>query len=391
MRCTLLFTVVAAVLSVFVFGCGGNASMSGGTAEPTTAVTVGTLSDARNGNTYKTVTIGGKTWMAENLNYQTGNALCYDNGGYGCVTCGMLYDWKTAMEACPPGWHLSTRQEWTELVDMVGGKNAAGKNLKSKSSWDGTDAYGFSALPCGVFVKRENQVYDKIGIWMTDGENEFVRMTRGGPPGNRADIIYDEKAKSNPISGSVRCVQGDAYASVSAGDFDYSAQGAAGANEFIDGRDERKYRTVKIGNYTWMAENLNYNVKVSNCYENKESNCQKYGRLYDWHTAVKACPKGWHLPSHAEWDVLMNAVGGEKTAGKHLKTKSGFSALPGGLGLGISGDRFDDVGNYGYWWSATEIDASYFAYRRSMSYNYERMGYGNVAKNYLFSVRCLQD
>jgi len=158
--------------------------------------------------------------------------------------------------------------------------------------------------------------------------------------------------------------------------------------------------TVKIGNQVWMAKNLNCNVSGSKCYDNQESNCTTYGRLYDWETAKKVCPSGWHLPSNAEWDALMTAVGGASTAGTKLKAKSGwnnngngtdnygFSALPGGYG-GSGGD-FYSVGNYGYWWSATESYASN-AYSRYMYYDYASVYSGNYGKVFLFSVRCVQD
>ena len=199
------------------------------------------------------------------------------------------------------------------------------------------------------------------------------------------------------------------------------------------------YKTVKIGEQVWMAENLAYEAKGSKCFENgcyKESddgeyicnklseseikaNCQKYGRLYDWKTATKACPSGWHLPSDNEWQTLANFVGGEKIAGKKLKAKSGwnnyapciksdegvceeygeeetgngtddygFSALPGGLGE--STGYFNDVGDYGYWWSATE-SLSYNAYYRGMGYSYDHVYSSNLNKSDLLSVRCIKD
>jgi uncharacterized protein (TIGR02145 family) len=116
-------------------------------------------------------------------------------------------------------------------------------------------------------------------------------------------------------------------------------------NTFADPRDGKKYRTVKIGTQTWMAENLNYEAKGSKCYEDNSNYCTKYGRLYNWETAIKACPSGWHLPSHDEWTKLMlflasnkkdvhykrdSALGKElvieyyENAGKYLKAKSGW-------------------------------------------------------------------
>jgi uncharacterized protein (TIGR02145 family) len=155
-----------------------------------------------------------------------------------------------------------------------------------------------------------------------------------------------------------------------------------------------------------MAENLSYAAAGSKCGNGSSLSdantftCDTYGRLYNWATAMSACPSGWHLPSDAEWDVLMTAVGGSSTAGAKLKATSGwnsggngtdvygFAALPGGYGS--SDGYFDSVGRYGYWWSATEGDASN-AYYRPMDFNYEGAYWSNYNKDYLFSVRCLQD
>jgi hypothetical protein len=79
---------------------------------------------------------------------------------------------------------------------------------------------------------------------------------------------------------------------------------------FTDPRDGRTYKTVKIGRQTWLAENLNYEAEGSKCYENDPDNCAKYSRLYNWETAMKACPKGWHLPTNKEWQTLINCVDG---------------------------------------------------------------------------------
>ena len=169
------------------------------------------------------------------------------------------------------------------------------------------------------------------------------------------------------------------------------------------------YKTTKIGTQTWMAENLNYEAEGSVCCENNPDNCAKYGRLYNWETAKKVCPKGWHLPSNEEWDKLFRFVDSDTssksphkslTAGKHLKAASGwdedgngtdkygFSALPGGFGN--SGDSFYYVGNFGYWWSASEY-RSYYAYYRYMGYRIEGARWLPYFKSRLLSVRCLQD
>jgi uncharacterized protein (TIGR02145 family) len=177
---------------------------------------------------------------------------------------------------------------------------------------------------------------------------------------------------------------------------------------FTDPRDGKKYKTVKIGNQVWMAENLNYVgsffdrlfSRSGKCY----SSAKGYGRLYNWNTAIKVCPSGWHLPTNAEWDILINAVGEEKTAGKHLKAKSGwknngngldiygFSALPGGNGFSAmpASDGFPAkpsgsalFGDVGRWWSASECE---------YGSEYARIdGIGFDKLSMQLSVRCVMD
>jgi len=187
----------------------------------------------------------------------------------------------------------------------------------------------------------------------------------------------------------------------------------ASGETFVDDRDQKTYRKVTIGSQTWMAENLNYEAENSVCYENSADSCAKYGRLYNWATAMGGakssslnpsgvqgvCPAGWHLPSYDEWTMLNDSV---FNASKKLKSTSGwnsngngtdeygFSALPGGYGN--SGGNFNGAGYYGNWWSATEDDASN-ALSRGVGYNYVKSMYSmNPGKTTsLFSVRCLQD
>ena len=181
-------------------------------------------------------------------------------------------------------------------------------------------------------------------------------------------------------------------------------------NAFTDSRDGKTYKKIVIGTQTWMGENLNYDAEGSKCYNNSADSCAKYGRLYNWATAMGGassssanpsgvrgvCPTGWHLPSDAEWTALVNYVGGETTAGKKLKATSGwnnngngtdeygFSALPGG-------NDFNSDGSQGYWWSATEIGIEK-AWYRNIDSKYERIYRFDIRdKTYQFSVRCVAD
>ncbi|TRZ52035.1 hypothetical protein D4S03_04080 [bacterium] len=151
---------------------------------------------------------------------------------------------------------------------------------------------------------------------------------------------------------------------------------------FTDPRDGQVYPTVQIGSQCWMQKNMNYETRDSWCYKNKQSNCQIYGRLYDWQTALHICPRGWHLPSDAEWQKLSDYLGGKSVAGGKMKStsdwykngngsnSSGFTALPGGY-------RY----LYGYFytltyaadfWSSTE-GSSTLAWGRYLGYDHENV------------------
>ena len=224
------------------------------------------------------------------------------------------------------------------------------------------------------------------------------------------------------------------------------------------GNDIKNYRTVIIGTQTWMAENLNYDVVSSKCngedgpvydYDEEnddiiekilseaevQANCDKYGRLYDWATAMGfdancnksnctdqiaplhqgICPNGWHIPSNDDWDKLFRYVDNvsgsglydSPTAGKYLKATSGwnsyngisgngtdqygFSALPSGFG-GLLGGAFYNVGYSGDWWSSSEYKYDYvYAYGRGMSYQDEYADVGYGGKSHLRGVRCVKD
>ena len=175
---------------------------------------------------------------------------------------------------------------------------------------------------------------------------------------------------------------------------------SAQSETMTDPRDGQVYNVVTIGSQTWMAENLNFETGSSFCYNNEESDCTKYGRLYKWAAATTACPEGWHLPTKAEFETLFTAVGGQLMAGKVLKSISGwynsgngtdafgFSALPAGFGYD-DGDLIDE-GYSACFWSSTE-DGSYYAYNMEL---YFLNVNANLFKNYKdngFSVRCLRD
>ncbi|GBU22892.1 hypothetical protein R80B4_02805 [Fibrobacteres bacterium R8-0-B4] len=183
---------------------------------------------------------------------------------------------------------------------------------------------------------------------------------------------------------------------------DAAAQGTSGSGAFTDKRDGKTYKTVNIGDQTWMAQNLDYHTKSGSwCYDNNADSCKKYGRLYDWNTAMSACPNGWRLPSRKDWRELVT-VAGSSTGATKLKTKSGwkddgdgtdsygFSAMSAGR-RGSDG-RFRNAGKYGYWWTATEFPiGGGNAFYRNMDYNYTNVYEDYRDKSNGCSVRCLSD
>ena len=130
----------------------------------------------------------------------------------------------------------------------------------------------------------------------------------------------------------------------------FCAEGAFAASEkgtMPDARDGESYQTVRIGKQIWMAENLKVKTEGSWCYEDKESDCQKYGWLYNWDAAKVACPVGWHLPSKEEFEILFEFVGGAQedawkweNAGKMLKSTNGWNEYGGKDGNGTDAFGF---------------------------------------------------
>jgi uncharacterized protein (TIGR02145 family) len=187
-----------------------------------------------------------------------------------------------------------------------------------------------------------------------------------------------------------------------------------------DSRDKQVYRTVRIQNQIWMAENLNYaglGQSVGKCYSSSADSCAKYGRLYTWTEAMNGassslaipsnvqgvCPTGWHVPSDGEWSQLLTSVGGESTAGTRLKSTSGWTLLSGGTsGNGtdsvgfraLPGGRSSTVagwnGSMGRWWSATEDDALEAKFREMTSSGINVRS-GNYSKTDEYSLRCVKD
>ena len=207
----------------------------------------------------------------------------------------------------------------------------------------------------------------------------------------------------------------------------------------VSDADGNIYKTVKIGDQEWMAENLRtthyHNAQktpipfIANDAQGEADwtnatfgayaiydtsgtgytsfSAERFGHLYNWHAVEDTrslCPTDWHVPSDDEWTILINNLGGQSTAGGKMKTKgsdfwdppnmgatnaSGFTGLPSGVRSSTTG-KFGGIGINGFWWTSTP--------HISGNVHYYNLWYGdtevrkNSSHNTLgYSVRCIKD
>ena len=309
-----------------------------------------TLTDYRDGQVYRTVSIGTQTWMAQNLNFAylvatetlDSTSFCYNNSSP-CPRKGRLYTWAAAMDsaalfsddgkgcgyvkacsptypvrgACPKDWHLPTIYEWETLFSQVGDEWDVSRLLKSTDYWygdyTGTDAYGFSVIPAGTYsiYTRYRGGVDEACFWTSiqslynsDDEAEYVMFY------NAEGVMLSEFRKENAYS--VRCIKDVPPSSSSATPESSSSrrrviESSSAVHQDVvdpstvvtgtmtDERDGQTYGTVTIGEQTWMAQNLRFAYMVgtnprdssSLCYKNGlDRSCSKYGRYYTWASAM---------------------------------------------------------------------------------------------------------
>ena len=177
------------------------------------------------------------------------------------------------------------------------------------------------------------------------------------------------------------------------------------SNTFTDPRDGQVYKTVKIGNQVWLAENFRYKCEGSYAYDDDDTNIKKFGRLYTWEAAKNCAPPGWHLPSQEEWNNLLGYVEANANAETGIALKSrtdwvedadtpqgldefGFCALPAGHRNFDGG--FSTLGEIAWFWTSTELD-DVGAFYRLLSYDGENFDEFWGTKSHARSVRLLRD
>ena len=467
-------------------------------------ISYGTMIDSRDNREYKTVTIApagkyySRVWMAENLNYADsvktpvlkGRSWCYNDSAKYCDVGGRYYTWAAAIDSvalltdsknpmicgdnmncgldfqvqgiCPDGWHLPTVQEWNGLFEAVGGVEVAGEVLKARNGWNsreyesanGSDSYGFSALPVGS--RAENGKFVMVGAqgdyWASNEEDDRnAKIMDLNHFSSRIYVNNDYKSTGNPV----RCVKGKPFVPSSSSSlvtserwsWDIPKEDYFNSNidydTMIDPRDNQVYKIVNVAEGTgysqvWMAENLNYadSVKTPSlkgrswCYNDSTKYCKVGGRYYTWAAAIDSvalatdkgnpmdcgfnrgckfnrkiqgiCPSGWHLPSKDEWGALIVALGNSGVAGKHLKALTGWGGNSQGRGIDTYGftalpvgrraygDKFLMVGDNVYFWSSTEYSIT-LGYYMNLNDVYTKAYISQDDKTFGISVRCVKD
>jgi uncharacterized protein (TIGR02145 family) len=368
-------------------------------------VTYATFEDTRDGQVYKTVTIGDQEWMAENLNYKTteNGSYCFNDSSKYCNVYGRLYTWDVARNVCPTGWRLPSQQDYDKLQSIEN----AGLKLKTAMGWyhngNGDDTYGFAALPAGMYGGLLGQT---TYFWTSTENNGATAyyFNLHYQSNSASSGIYDDKL----YGFSVRCIKKD---------------------EIIDerGDEPHTYKTVKIGNQTWMAENLNY-VSASDGVNGvcADDQCAG-GRYYTWKEAIDQtpkrcgqvdacvgvpdvndfqgiCPVGWRLPSDADFEELIaqletydaaplrSVEGWPVDVGGGTNTL-GFNAYPMGAYAEDEDDKYMKVGETAYFWSTKEttsmIEDVQKHYARVLDLSVSASING-LATNVAVNIRCIK-
>ena len=418
-------------------------------------IAYGEMTDSRDGHVYKTVKIGEQVWMAQNLNYEAATSYCYNDSAEYCEKYGRLYTWAASVDKsekecglgnecnlasgnirgiCPDGWYLPSEADFETLIKAVGGEKGTGAKLKSLSGWrdddgvsgNGTDTFGFSALPVGVGMQGFYGEGYGTQFWGSTECGSASAADKGYSCASIMSLDYDDVDVSlrsyaaKDFKFSVRCIKEDGeFVPVSSSSVIPSSSGNLPSSSSVtlatpckteiednceygtlaDSRDGQVYKTVKIGDQVWMAENLNYENGNSMCYSDDSTKCGKSGRIYTWDAAKEVCPSGWHLPDTTEWVALFSAVGTRGMAGRNLKSTTGWADNGNGVdayGFSVLPIAFWDDPDfiardeYALFWSSTEVDADK-AELQHFYMSYDSVIHGSFSKKMAVSVRCLKD
>lgn len=434
------------------------------------------------GRSIQTVHIGDQVWMANNLDVKVPGSFCFENKPENCEKYGRLYPWHVVVKlgeeyartvardsiskvkprgVCPNGWHVPTALDFYRMDSFlkdIDNSIGVGTNLKSRTGWieseealQGSNGFGFNAealgsvsytkprMICETVIRqiippaKKGMVADTVfadscvvdstwkpelafsgfgtftGFW-SGTEVDSVSAVLMSLSNNEDDFIRDTVRKDE--AHYLRCIMDppdvdEIYDSTS----------------IYDKRDDNRYKTVTIGENTWMAENLRFAAPDSYCYEDKDIRCKSYGRLYPWHVAMRlssdyvdnsmsggimaehqgVCPEGWHMPSNEEWISLgqkalnmrrggigsaLKSKEGWVRGGAPISAVSGFNALP--AGSRFADGEYAELGTSAYFWAAQGGDGQGAVYW-NMIHSKDDFASMEDFENFSFSVRCVKN
>ncbi len=283
-----------------------------------------------------------------------------------------------------------------EVIEIISGNNQAGEE-------------GQELLEPLVTIVKDNQGNP------VSGQQVYFEVVSGGGSVNQLNVTSNGDGlaqttwtlgNNNDAQSVEASILDDTNNTIDFVTFTATVENAecTGLSSFTDPRDGQVYPIVQIGNQTWFAANLNFDDGNSWCYDDNPSNCDTYGRMYDWQSALNACPNGWHLPTDAEWTQLTDFLGGSNVAGGEMKSTSSlwtapntgatnsscFSGLPGGRRNTSS--TYGSLGSFGYWWSSTLAASNPNRYyMRGLSSSDDNVTKTFFSENNGICVRCVMD
>ena len=403
--------------------------------------------DKRDGRVYKTVQIGEQRWFAENLRFDIKGSWCYDNKKSNCEKYGRLYDWSMAMrvidyynyhplaevdftkeewkryhDACPAGWRVPSNKDWKKLkryVGRVGKSDGVGISLKSPDIWEkelripaGSDEFGFNAIPAGErpYIGEFMDQRASVQFWSSNEYDAtgavFWRLTYDS---RTFGMEYDAKVTAV----SVRCVENKEYPVK-----EPPPPPRPKVVPQVVTVQNKVVQTVHIGDQVWMVNNMNVKVPGSYCYEDKEENCEKYGRLYTWAAAMKLeanqgamgiCPNGWHVPTSRDFyrlNIYLKDIDDAVGVGTNLRAREGwtgsdlallgedgfgFTALAGGVRDSVDSTAvYTGLQTFTGFWTANEIDSAR-AFAWTLPYDNDDFVIDSSLKERAYAVRCLMN
>jgi outer membrane protein OmpA-like peptidoglycan-associated protein len=273
------------------------------------------LIDNRDGERYSTVKIGGRVWMAENLKFRLPESYCYDNVTQNCEGYGRLYTWNAAKRACPDGWSLP----------MGDDLNYQDFNLNN-----------FRVVNGGYYVDGDRYIDlgNRAFYWLGD-EKPGDRADAMNFRGQNLETFAFQGRKANGYS--VRCIQ----------NWEAACKDRLGG---VMDKVGKTYRTLKIGDQTWMAEDVILDRL-------DEMEARSLGR---------ACPNGWHVPEQSEYEQLFSKASEFELRANDKRLRNNRDAKENPCSLNFDYKR-------GYWTASsngnemTYVDWKYNAVREKAS------------------------